>query len=128
MPKLRETAPTPSSRLREIIYQFFDVVREERSFLLLVAVLFLVAGFIYPYPGIAMWFGFVLAAYSAVSNDSIQTIGTFIASNADRKWYVLWLYIGTIFLVTVTVGWLTNDGVNGACTLVGGLLPLAVLG
>ena len=108
MPKLRE--PDSTSRLREIVYQFFDLVKEERSFILLVAGLFFVAGFVYPYPSIAMWFGFVLAAYSAVSNDSIQTIGTFIASNADRKWYVLWLYIGTIFLVTVTVGWFLNDG------------------
>ena len=108
MPKLSE--PDTTSRVREIVYQLFDVVREERSFLLIVVALFFVAGFIYPYPAIAMWFGFVLAAYSAVSNDSIQTIGTFIASNADRKWYVLWLYIGTIFLVTVTVGWFLNDG------------------
>ena len=108
MPKLRE--PDSTSRFREIIYQFFDLVKEERSFLLLVAALFLVGSLVYPYPSVAMWFGFVLAAYSAVSNDSIQTIGTFIASNADRRWYVLWLYIGTIFLVTVTVGWFLHDG------------------
>ena len=108
MPKLRE--PDSTNRFREVIYQLFDIAKEERSFIMLVAVLFFVAGFIYPYPSIAMWFGFVLAAYSAVSNDSIQTIGTFIASNADRRWYVLWLYIGTIFLVTVTVGWFLNDG------------------
>ena len=108
MPTLRE--PDATSRFREIIYQLFDLVKEERSFILLVATLFLVGGVVYPYPSVAMWFGFVLAAYSAVSNDSIQTIGTFIASNADRKWYVLWLYIGTIFLVTVIVGWLINDG------------------
>ena len=110
MPKLRKPDPTPSNRLREIIYQLFDIVKEERSFLLLIVILFVVAGLIYPFPAIAMWFGFILAAYSAVSNDSIQTIGTFIASNADRKWYVLWLYIGTIFLVTVLVGWIKNDG------------------
>ena len=109
MPQLRKPE-RPENRFRELIYQLFDAVREERSFILLIAVLFFAAGAIYPYPGIAMWFGFVLAAYSAVSNDSIQTIGTFIASNADRKWYVLWLYIGAIFLVTVTVGWLTYDG------------------
>lgn len=98
------------SRFRELIYQLFDLVREEKNFIILVTVLFFVAGFIYPYPGVAMWFGFILAAYSAVSNDSIQTIGTFIASNADRKWYVLWLYIGAIFLVTVIVGWIINEG------------------
>ncbi len=109
MPKLSKQENS-TSRFREIIYQIFDVVKEERSFILLVAFLFVVGGMVYPYPAVAMWFGFVLAAYSAVSNDSIQTIGTFIASNAHRRWYVLWLYIGTIFLITVIYGWYVNDG------------------
>ena len=109
MPTLQNKENNPS-RFRELIYQLFDLVREERNFIILVTILFFVAGFVYPYPGVAMWFGFILAAYSAVSNDSIQTIGTFIASNADRKWYVLWLYIGAIFLVTVIAGWIINEG------------------
>lgn len=99
-----------SNKLRNLIYQLFDVVKEEKKFIVLTSLLFLAAGIIYPFPALAMWFGFILAAYSAVSNDSIQTIGTFIASNADRKWYVLWLYIGGIFLVTVGVGWVINSG------------------
>ena len=109
MPKLSKQESS-TSRFRDLIYQIFDVVKEERSFILLVAALFVVGGIVYPYPAVAMWFGFVLAAYSAVSNDSIQTIGTFIASNAHRRWYVLWLYIGTIFLITVIYGWYVNDG------------------
>ncbi len=109
MPQLRKPESSPS-RFRDVIYQIFDVVKEERSFILLIAVLFIVGGMVYPYPTVAMWFGFILAAYSAVSNDSIQTIGTFIASNAHRRWYVLWLYIGTIFLITVIYGWYINDG------------------
>ncbi len=109
MPKTKNRE-NDSNRFRDLIFQLFDVVKEERKFIVITAVLFLIAGIIYPYTAIAMWFGFVLAAYSAVSNDSIQTIGTFIASNADRKWYVLWLYIGGIFLVTVLVGWLINSG------------------
>ena len=109
MPTLENKESNPS-RFRELIYQLFDLVREERTFIILVTILFFIAGFIYPYPGVAMWFGFILAAYSAVSNDSIQTIGTFIASNAERRWYVLWLYIGAIFLVTVIVGWVINEG------------------
>ncbi|MEQ9439978.1 MAG: hypothetical protein RIG62_13065 [Cyclobacteriaceae bacterium] len=99
-----------SSQFRELIYQFFDLVKEERNFILLIGILFFIAGVVYPYPSVAMWFGFLIAAYSAVSNDSIQTLGTFIASNADRRWYVLWLYIGGIFLATVTVGWFLYDG------------------
>ncbi|MBT4108909.1 MAG: hypothetical protein HOE34_02130, partial [Pelagibacterales bacterium] len=36
--------------------------------------------------------GFLLAAYSVVANDSVQTLGTFIASNSQRfKWYYLWM-------------------------------------
>ena len=39
---------------------------------------------------IYMVIGFTLAAYSVVANDSVQTLGTFIASNSENfKWYVL---------------------------------------
>lgn len=110
MPNTKNKKNKSGSGFTELIYQLFDVVREEKKFIILSSVLFLIAGIIYPYTPIAMWFGFLLAAYSAVSNDSIQTIGTFIASNADRKWYVLWLYIGGIFLATVIIGWVINDG------------------
>jgi hypothetical protein len=109
MPKTKDQTSS-NNQLRELIFQFFDLVREERTFILLIGVLFFVAAVVYPYPGIAMWFGFLVAAYSAVSNDSIQTLGTFIASNADRRWYTLWLYIGGVFLVTVTIGWFMYDG------------------
>ena len=57
-----------------------------------------------------MWVGFIFAGYSAIANDSIQTIGTFLASNQDKKWWHLWLYIGGIFLVTVTVSFIIFDG------------------
>lgn len=63
-----------------------------------------------PYTYAAMWFGFILAAYSAIANDSIQTIGTFIASNHQRKWYWLWLFMGLIFVGTVTFSWFTYNG------------------
>jgi phosphate/sulfate permease len=57
-----------------------------------------------------MWFGFSLAGYSAIANDSIQTIGTFIASNAHRKWWHLWLFMGIIFIGTVTYSWVIYNG------------------
>ncbi len=96
--------------LVDAIYQLFDIFREERKFIVLTMVLFLISGVLYPYSHLAMWFGFLLAAYSAVSNDSIQTIGTFIASNANTKWYYLWMFIGGIFLITVTTSWIIFDG------------------
>jgi len=83
---------------------------EERSFLILVGLGFLLAGLAYPYPGIAMWLGFILAGYAATANDSIQTIGTFIVSNHHRPWPVLWAFISGLFVLTVGLSWLLNDG------------------
>ena len=77
---------------------------------MLIGISFFAAGMFYDQPHIAMWIGFMLAGYSAIANDSIQTIGTFIASNKDKKWWVLWLFIGSIFLVTVTYSWIAYGG------------------
>ena len=65
---------------------------------------------VYPYPALAMWCVFFMASYSAIANDSIQTIGTFIASNSDKKWYYLWIYMGGIFIITVTYSWVNYTG------------------
>ena len=91
-------------------YQIFDLVKDEKNFLILIAALFMVCGLVSPFPQIAMWVGFAIAGYSAIANDSIQTIGTFIASNTDRKWWYLWLFMGLIFVGTVTYSWVVNDG------------------
>ncbi len=91
-------------------YKIFDVGKKEKNFLGLILAFILISFLAYPYPHIAMWVGFMLAGYSAIANDSIQTIGTFIASNSHRKWYYLWLFMGTIFLVTVTISWIKYDG------------------
>ena len=81
-----------------------------KSDLIIPTILFIVCFFAYPYPEVAMWLVFFLASYSAIANDSIQTIGTFIASNADKKWYYLWIYMGSIFLITVTYSWVNYGG------------------
>jgi hypothetical protein len=96
--------------LRELIHSLFDLVKSESRFIFLIAVLLFFAGALTPYPQAAMWFGFVLAGYSAVANDSIQTIGTFIVSNQHRKWWILWLYIGLIFVATVSYSFVINQG------------------
>jgi hypothetical protein len=57
-----------------------------------------------------MILGFALAAYSIVANDAIQTLGTFLASNAKRPWWVLWLYIGGILAAVLVYGWYINNG------------------
>jgi hypothetical protein len=84
--------------------------KSERSFLTFMSVAFLLAMFATPYPQIAMWVGFLFAAYAAVANDSIQTIGTFIASNQDKKWWILWIFIGGIFCLTMFYSWFTLNG------------------
>jgi len=89
---------------------FFDLIKKDKNFYLFTSVMFLLCGSLYTFAPIAAWLGFVLAAYSAIANDSIQTIGTFITSNKEVKWWKLWLFIGIIFLATMTFGWLKYDG------------------
>ena len=81
----------------------------ERTFLTFICLSFIAAMFASPYPHIAMWAGFLFAAYAAIANDSIQTIGTFIASNQDKKWWVLWIFIAGIFIGTMSYSWYTVD-------------------
>ena len=83
--------------------RFLNFFITEKKFVILIALGFVLAG-VSTFFGwsIAMWIGFGFAAYAAVANDSIQTIGTFIESNTDKKWWLLWLFMGLIFLATVT--------------------------
>jgi len=86
------------------------VHKGERNFLTFIVLAFILAMFVTPYPQLGMWVGFIFAAYAAVANDSIQTLGTFIASNQDKKWWVLWIFIGGIFLFTVGYSWFNFAG------------------
>jgi len=54
--------------------------------------------------------GFLLAAYSVVANDSVQTLGTFMASNSHRKWWVLWLAASTLLIATLLYSWVAYNG------------------
>jgi len=57
-----------------------------------------------------MWLGFILAGYAVVGNDSIQTLGTFLSSNEDRPWYLLWFFAGSILTATLVYGWYSYGG------------------
>ena len=57
-----------------------------------------------------MIIGFMLAAYSVVSNDSIQTLGTFLSANAHRRWWVLWIFASSVLIAVLLYGWLVNAG------------------
>ena len=54
--------------------------------------------------------GFGLAAYSVIANDSVQTLGTFIASNERFKWYWLAAASSAVLAFTLIYGWSVNDG------------------
>lgn len=97
-------------RLSPLYLNVLERLLSEKKFLLFIAVSFIAAAFAVGNWHFAMWFGFMFTAYAAVSNDSIQTLGTFIESNGDRKWWVLWLYTGGILLVTLTFSYLYYDG------------------
>lgn len=49
--------------------------------------------------------GFMIAAYSIVANDAIQTLGTFLSSNSRQPWWVLWLYACSIIVAVMLYGY-----------------------
>ena len=57
-----------------------------------------------------MLIGFLLAAYSVIANDSVQTLGTFIASNQKTKWYYLWGFTSLILVATLAASFFSSGG------------------
>ncbi len=55
--------------------------------------------------------GFGLAGWSVIANDSVQTLGTFIASKSKWfKWYTLAASASVAMAVTISYGWFVNQG------------------
>lgn len=55
--------------------------------------------------------GFCLAGYSVIANDSVQTLGTWIASNREKfKWYTMWVAASAVMIGTMVYGWYAYDG------------------
>ena len=55
--------------------------------------------------------GFLLAAYSVVANDSLQTLGTYISSNRRRTPKVVqMIFICTVTIDVLMLGWFLKDG------------------
>ena len=62
---------------------------------------------------ITLWMaiGFLLAAYSVIANDSVQTLGTWIASNNEKfNWKTLWIAASAVLLWALWYGWTVNGG------------------
>ncbi len=58
-----------------------------------------------------MWLGFLLASYSVVGNDVIQTLGTFLTSNERRvPWYILWIFAAGIMTIALIYGYGYAEG------------------
>lgn len=91
-----------SNGLGKPYLNLLEFFAKERLFLAIILVGLIGSYFAVGYGQQAMWIGFIFAAYAAVANDSIQSLGTFIESNKHRKWWILWLFVGGIFLLTVS--------------------------
>jgi len=102
--------PVPHTDRNKLYLNVFDFFAKERLFLIVILAGLLLAEVMVGFGQSAMWLGFFFAAYAAVANDSIQSIGTFIESNKNKRWWVLWLFIGGIFLATVSFSWWYFDG------------------
>ncbi|MGJ3232463.1 MAG: hypothetical protein ACFE0P_11755 [Oceanicaulis sp.] len=54
--------------------------------------------------------GFSFAAYAIVANDVIQTLGTFLSSNAKRSWVTLWIFASSIIVAVMLYGYFGYEG------------------
>ena len=62
---------------------------------------------------VTLWMviGFFFLGYFVIANDSVQTLGTWIASNNERfNWKVMWGAASAVLLYTLWYGWFTNGG------------------
>lgn len=67
---------------------------------------------------LSLWalLGFMFACYAVTANDSIQTLGTYISSNTDIKWYWMFAFMGIIFVWTMVYGFANYDPAFGRLT------------
>jgi hypothetical protein len=56
------------------------------------------------------WVGATLCMFSAISNDSVQTLGTFLSSNSKTNWKKLFVFIGGLYVIALLGGWLITNG------------------
>ena len=62
---------------------------------------------------ITLWMaiGFLFAAYSVIANDSVQTLGTWIASNNQKvNWKIMWGAASAVLLWALWYGWYQYGG------------------
>jgi hypothetical protein len=61
---------------------------------------------------ITLWMavGIIIASYSVIANDSVQSLGTWIASNQNVPWQKLWITASVVLVGTLWYGWYVNGG------------------
>ena len=57
-----------------------------------------------------MMAGFLLSMGACISNDIIQTLGTFYSANKKTPFIWMWLFASTIMIGTILTGWFVNNG------------------
>lgn len=54
--------------------------------------------------------GFLISMYSCVSNDVIQTLGTYLTSSKKMPTWLIWAFTSSVLIITITTGWIVNNG------------------
>ena len=54
--------------------------------------------------------GFLLSLYACVSNDAIQTLGTFLNTTKNRPVWQIWFYVSIVMFLTFFIGWGMSGG------------------
>ena len=54
--------------------------------------------------------GFLISMYSCVSNDIIQTLGTYLTSSKKMPTWLIWAFTSSVLIITITTGWIVNNG------------------
>ncbi len=54
--------------------------------------------------------GFLISMYSCVSNDVIQTLGTYLTASKKLPTWLIWAFTSAVLIITISTGWIVNNG------------------
>ncbi len=54
--------------------------------------------------------GFLISMYSCVSNDVIQTLGTYLTTSKKMPTWLIWAFTSAVLVITISTGWIVNNG------------------
>jgi len=112
-PMALETEAAPTQAKKPFTWKGYweETFVKDKWFWLIIVVLLLANIGVHRFTPVGIWFGFLLSSYAAIANDSIQTLGTFIASNTGIvAWWKQWIWIALIFNGTTIYSWAMYGG------------------